>query len=126
MKRLFRQLNIGRGLGGVLDTYQRSVSILSIFQYVAMIIVLYTTSVQPWLLIHFPQISFTIYILSAVVGGAIVMAIAYVIGAPSQFSYWNSQVWKHNNPLRDKLERIEDNQKKIMDKLGIQEDKDAI
>ncbi len=115
------QYYTGRTIGGLLDTYQRCVAILSAIQYVAMIIVLYTTSARDFLAIHFPWMSFTVYMVIAFVIGAVVMAAAYVIASPSMYAFWNQQIWKHDNPQRILLEGIERNQKKIMEKLGIED-----
>ncbi len=117
-----RQHYTGSAIGGFLDTYQRSVGILSIIQYIAMIIVLYTTSARDFLVIHFPWINFTVYMVIAFMLGAVVMLGAYKIAGPSMYGWWNQQIWKHDNPMRIKLEHMERNQKKIMEKLGIKDE----
>lgn len=116
-----RQYYTGRVIGGLLDTYQRSVGILSAIQYIALIIVLYTTSARDFFALHFPWISFTVYMIIAFALGAVVMVVAYVIAGPSMYGFWNQQIWKHDNPMRIKLEEMECKQKKIMEKLGIED-----
>lgn len=117
-----RQYYTGRAIGGLFDTYQRSVGILSAIQYIAMIIVLYTTSARDFLAIHFPWMSFTVYMIIAFIIGVVVMVGAYVIVSPSMYGFWNEQIWKHDNPMRIKLDGIERNQKRIMEKLGIEDE----
>ena len=116
-----RQHYTGKYIGGFIDTYQRSVGILGSIQYVAIIIVLYTTSARPFFDTYLPWMTFTIYILITFVLAIGIMAGAYIIGAPSSFAYWNHQIWKHENPQRTKLEKIERNQRLIMKKLGIED-----
>lgn len=103
-----------------MDTYQRSAGILMVGQYIALIIVLYTTSLQPFLAAYLPWMTFTIYMIIACVVIAVVMIMAYILVAPSHYAFWNEQIWKHDNPMRIELERIARNQKKIMKKLGIE------
>ena len=69
-----------------------------------------------------------------VVGGVAV----YVLGMPSYFSAFNDQFYRHNNPMRIDIERLQSNdeelkkqvalflknQRIIMDKLGIEKGKD--
>lgn len=116
------QYYTGRKLGGLLDTYQRSAGIINIIQFTAMIIILYTTSAREFFAIHFPWMTFTVYLVIAFVLVTIVMVVAYTIAAPSTYAFWNQQIWKHDNPLRRKLEHMELNQKKVMEKLGIDDE----
>lgn len=110
----------GHNIGGFLDTYQRTAGIMNIVQYVSMIIILYTTSAQPWFATHFPWITFPVYMTVTFATIVAIMVIAYIIIAPSHYAFWNQQIWKHDNPLRTNVERIEENQKRIMEKLGIE------
>ncbi len=118
----FRQHYTGHGIGGLLDTYQRTAGILNIVQYIALIIVLYTTSLQPFLAEHLPWMTFNVYMIIAFVAIAVIMIIAYTLVAPSHYAFWNQQIWKHDNPLRTELEEIKRNQKRIMEKLGIKDE----
>ena len=119
-----RQHYTGKNIGGLIDTYQRSVGIVGAIQYIAVVIILYTTSLRPFLSTHLPWMSFGVYIAVAFTIMLGIMVVSYIIGAPSSFAYWNHQIWKHDNPQRAKLERLEYNQKKIMEKLGINESED--
>lgn len=65
-----------------------------------------------------------IWALAVVIG--VILAVGgiaiFTVGMPSYFSAFNDQFWKHNNPLRRKIEEIEKNQKKIMKHLGIKDE----
>ncbi len=103
----FRQRYTGHGIGGLLDTYQRTAGILMIAQYIALIIILYTTSLRPFFDAYLPWMTFGVYIIIAFVVVIVVMIMAYIIVAPSHYAFWNQQIWKHDNPMRTKLEDIE-------------------
>lgn len=48
------------------------------------------------------------------------MLFVWKIHIPSTYGFGQKQVWKHENPTRDKLLEIEANQVKIMKALGIE------
>lgn len=112
-KRILRQYYTGRNIGAFLDTYQRSAGIISAIQFLAMFIILYTTSARPFLDIYFPWVTFWMYMTVAVVVAVVIMISVYVIAAPSSFAFHNQQLWKHNNPMRHKLEAMEKTQAKL-------------
>lgn len=109
----------GRHFGALLDTYQRSAGMLSAVQYIAMLIVLYTTSIQPFVIQHLPWLTFNIYMIIVFVSIAIMMVSVYIVGTPSSFAFWSEQIWKHDNPMRHKLEAMEKRQLEIDRKLNI-------
>ena len=115
--KFLRQYNTGRKIGALLDTYQRTAGVISAIQYVTMIIILYTTSARPFLDIYYPWVTFWMFMLIAVVMVLVVMVIVYMIAAPSTFAFHNQQLWKHDNPMRFKLEKIEKKQVLLDEKL---------
>jgi hypothetical protein len=60
-----------------------------------------------------------VWLLGLLVIGIICVAalLVFTLGVPSYFGAFNEQMYKHNNPMRKDIE-------KIMDKLGIEREKD--
>jgi len=53
--------------------------------------------------------------IGVIVGGIVI----WTKGMPSYFSAFNDQFAKHDNPILQRMDKYEKNQKKIMEKLGI-------
>jgi len=112
----------GSYIGGILETYQRSGIFISAVQFLVVIIILYTTSAQPFIERYIPWLSFTLYMLVVIVGIMILMTLVKLLVIPSAYTFLNQQMWKNNNPMRAKLEKLEKNQNAIMGKLGLTSD----
>ena len=116
----------GSYIGGLIDTYGKAATVVSAVQFLMLIIILYTTSAKPYIEQYVPWLTFPMYLCCAFTGGILMMAIARVFIVPSSYTFFNKQIWGHTNPIRNKLEdmernqeRLERNQSKIMEKLGI-------
>ncbi len=111
----------GSYIGGFLDTYGRATVVISGIQFMIVVVILYTTSLQSAIAQYLPWMSFWLYILLAVllVLGLLIFSRLMII--PSAYTFTNKQLWENNNPMRKKLEKIEMNQKRIMKKLGIED-----
>jgi hypothetical protein len=118
------QKSTGSFLGGIMEAYQRSSVVVNAVQFLAVIVMLFTTSAEPFLAKYLPWVTFPIYMMVAVVGIGCLMVVAYILAIPSAYSFFNNQVWKHNNPQKRKLERIDRRQQLILDKLGIKDEVD--
>jgi len=110
----------GSYLGGILDTYGRASMIISGIQFMFVVVILYTTSASPYFELYAPWMTFTMYLLISIVSILVLLIITRLLIVPSAYTFYNKQVWTNNNPIRDKLEKLEENQKKIMEKLGIE------
>ena len=110
----------GSYIGGILETYQRSGIFVSAVQFLVIIIIFYTTSAQPFIEKYIPWLSFALYMLFIVVGILVLMMMVKLLVIPSSYTFLNQQMWVNNNPMRRKLEVLEANQKKIMERLGIE------
>ena len=113
----------GSYVGGLLDTYSRASIVISGVQFFIVVIILYTTSIQPNLIRFAPWMTFAHYIIITLLLMLGLMVFARLMITPSAYTYTNRQVWDNNNPMRAKLEKMERNQKKIMEKLGIDAEK---
>ena len=125
----------GAYIGAILDTYGKAAALVSGVQFLMLIIILYTTSAGPYIQKYAPWLSFPFYLTVALVGVLILMVLARLFILPSSYTFFNRQVWGYNNPMRAKLEemeeklveseriqeKLEQNQIKIMKKLGIEE-----
>lgn len=52
----------------------------------------------------------------------IALLLAYKYSMASSFEVWNEQWWNHRNPLKDRIERIEANQKLLLKMLDEKSD----
>ena len=125
----------GSYMGAILDTYSKAAAVIGGIQFFMMTIILYTTSAAPYIQQYAPWLSFPLYLILAFAGTLVLMVISRWLITPSSYTFFNSQVWGCNNPMRDKLEEIEkkvdvlnqdraiieENQRKIMKKLGIED-----
>ena len=112
----------GSYIGGILDTYGRAATVISGIQFVVVLIIFYTTSFQSYIVQYAPWFTFTHYLILVFLGMTLLMAISRIFVTPSAYTFYNQQIWVCNNPLRNKLEEIEKNQKIIMEKLGIEDE----
>lgn len=113
----------GSYIGGLLETYNRAASIIGIVQFLSVMVVLYTTTARPIMDRYLPWFTFPMYIVTLLVGVILLMVVVQLVVMPSAYTFFNRQFWSWNNPMRTKLEEIEKNQKRIMEKLGIDDDK---
>ena len=111
----------GSYIGGFLDTYGRAATVISGIQFVAVLIIFYTTSAKIYILQYAPWFTFTHYLVLVFIGMVFLMLFARILVIPSAYTFYNQQIWDNNNPMREKIEQIEKNQKRIMEKLGIED-----
>ena len=81
----------------------------------------YTTAgpaVRPYL----PWISFWMFASLMLVLIATLMIVDYKFMYPSRQGFLNKQVYKHENPIVKDIQKLIKNQKKIMEKLEIEDD----
>lgn len=115
MRKLFRQRKMGNAWGYFMQIVQQEAIPI---QSVILVLSLVTTAS----VLQIRGYEIPIWALALVI--AVVLAIGgvaiFTVGMPSYFSAFNDQFWKHNNPLRRKMEAIEENQRKIMKHLGME------
>ena len=111
----------GSYIGGILETYQRAGIFITAVQFLAVIIIFYTTSAQPVIARYAPWLSFGLYMAVVFLGIALLMVGVKLLVIPSSYTFLNQQMWTNNNPMRAKLEEMERNQKRIMEKLGLED-----
>ncbi len=70
----------------------------------------YTTGIQPFLSQHGINLSFMTFAIAIVVILIIAVFLEYKLTLPGFHSVWNEQWWRHDNPMRVILERMEKKQ----------------
>lgn len=118
----------GSYIGGFLDTYGRAAMVINGLQFIVVLVIFYTTSAKPYIIQYAPWFTFTHYLLLVFFALVLLIVLTRLFVVPSAYTFTNQQVWENTNPMRDKLEEIEktqtiiqNNQKMIMEKLGIDE-----
>jgi hypothetical protein len=112
-----KQYNIGKGWGYMMQIIQQEAVVI---QGIILISSLITASS----VLQIRGYEIPLWVFLALAGTLIILGGIgiFIMGMPSYFSAFNDQFWKHNNPMREKMELMESNQKKIMEKLGIKDD----
>jgi succinate dehydrogenase hydrophobic anchor subunit len=108
MKRLIRfalkQYDVGPWMGAFKNTWSNAAVYLSLFNTAMIVPMAYVTWLSPWLLGIGISVSFGVMLVSLLLGLVVLLLLQYKIFTPSDFSFWSEQWWKHDNPVKDKLE----------------------
>lgn len=112
------QKKVGPFWGGLKELIGRVMFYAGIINFILIMITAYHTSIKDIM-----PIPFWIFFLVLSVGLSILMIFEYIIILPSSISFSNRQSYKHDNPVRDdinkilkKLEGIEKDIKDLKDK----------
>ena len=76
----------------------------------------YGTTVAPWMQgkgLNIPFVIFFAFILLIVL---VVLGFEYKVAVPSNFIFWNDQWWRHDNPIRRKMNNMEKRLNEKIDK----------
>ncbi len=111
-------------IGAFLITYSGIMSWLSAYSFIVVLFVGWK-DYQGLIISYLPWFNIIWLLIFAAIPIIIVALIELFIFQPSRVSYANEQAYKHDSPIRKDLKQIKDNQEKIMDKLGIEYDKDS-
>jgi len=105
--------------GALKNVYGEAATYIQAVQFAIICIMAYTTTINPWLVdngIILPIWSAIILFVLFISG---IILFAYVIGIPSHYTFLKRQFRDHGNFTHDDMELILQNQKRIMEKLGI-------
>jgi hypothetical protein len=117
-KSIFKQRSNLR-LGAFIVTFQKSIAWFSILVFAYTSTILWSVK-QDMILAVVPWMNLPLFILlSMVLPLMFVMLMEFLILTGSSQAYSNSQELKHQSPYAAQLKRIEDNQQKIMQKMGM-------
>lgn len=101
--------------GGIKDILSRAMFYISIINFILIMVTAYHTSIKDIIPVPF----WTFFLVLSVLLFA-VMIFEYVVMLPSSVVFSNRQSYKHENPMRDDMNRILDklaNMEKRLDKL---------
>jgi len=117
---IFQQYDIGSWWGAAKSTFSNAAIYMSIFNTTMIIPMAYVTWISPWLQSFNISIPFWIFGITVMVGGIAVMLFEYKVSTPSIYSFSNEQFWKHDNPIRNKLNNIE---KRMSSRFDVQDER---
>ena len=104
---LLRQHDIGRWWGGFRTVASNTSMYITLFNMALLVPMAYVTWVAPWFLEREIVFPFGIFIGVIFFGGMSILLIEYKLLTPSGFSFWNDQWWRHNNPIKKKMNKMD-------------------
>lgn len=99
---MIKQRYTGKVIGGFMDTFGRSATLVSFFMLGSQVLILYSTVVEKYT----PWVSFTVYAICCLLVIVITIFMVWRIIMPSTYGFFNYQRWTHDNPERRALEAI--------------------
>jgi len=93
------------GLGAFIESLYTVLPILSVMNFVAIAIVLYT-DVQPYLLVHLPWVQLWMFLLILSIVVLLLMWMAYKYILPSMWTFRGRQMFEHESAVVDRLDEI--------------------
>lgn len=110
--RIFRQYKVGNAWGNFMQVIQQLGLVVQVINLCLLVVT--TSSILQSRGYEIPIWLLGIIVVLMILGAGLLI---FKLGMPSYFGAFNEQCYKHNNPMRRDIE-------KIMDKLGIEHDKD--
>lgn len=117
---IFKQYDIGQWWGGFRNTVSNATMYITLFNTALLVPMAYVTWFQPWTEDVGIQISFTLFLLVIFLAGVTLLLFEYKVFTPSTFSFWTGQFWKHNNPMKKKLDKMDKETKERFTKIEAQ------
>jgi len=104
---LFRQYDIGNWWGAFKNVAAGSSMYVTIINLVLLAVTAYGTTIAPWLQGKGLNVTFAAFFGILLVIVLVIFAFEYKASIPSQFSFWNDQWWRHNNPIKKKMDKMD-------------------
>jgi membrane glycosyltransferase len=120
IKLILKQYDIGSWFGAFKSTWSNAAVYLSLFNTAMIVPMAYVTWLSPWLLGLGISLPFSMMLIVIFVGVIVLLLLQYKLFTPSDFSFWSEQWWKHDNPVKNKLEEHDkrfDEQKERMERM---------
>lgn len=95
------QKKVGPFWGGVKDILGRAMFYIGILNFILIMITAYHTSIKDMI-----PVPFWIFLMALSIVFLIAMIFEYVIILPSSISFSNRQSYKHDNPIKEDMNRI--------------------
>lgn len=112
---IFRQHNIGNWWGAFKNVAAGATMYITIINLLLLTVTAYGTTIAPWMQGKGLNIPFVAFLGIMFLGVMLVFAFEYKVSMPSLFSFWNDQWWKHDNPIRRRMDKMDKRLKKIED-----------
>ncbi len=119
--KLTRQYNVGGFVGGIKDILTRVILYVSFINFLLLAVTAYHTTLESTLRTWMSWMTLPIFVGILTVLVLISMVIEYKIVLPSTIAYLNLQGYKHQNPIREQLDRVERTLADIQEKIQEQE-----
>ena len=116
--RLLREEKVGMGWGGFKAIISSASGYASWISLAMQSVVLYTV-LTPYMQTRDIEIPFWCFALMLVALAITVMLFEWKVTIPSAMKFTNSQQYKHDNPIRHDIERLQKDMDKIKEKLGV-------
>lgn len=117
---IFKQYDIGQWWGAAKSTFANASIYMAIFNTAMIVPMAYVTWISPWLQLQGMSMPFWVFGGIILVGATVAMLFEYKLSLPSIISFGNEQNWKHDNPIRAKLNNIE---KRMSERFDVQDER---
>jgi hypothetical protein len=101
---ILKQYDLGPWWGALKSTIGSASLYLTIFNTAMIAPMAYVTWASPWLLQMGIAMPFWMFGVVILIGIFVVLLFEYKLSTPSNFIFWNAQFWKHDNPIKAKME----------------------
>ena len=108
-----RQYNIGNWWGGFKNVASSATIYITALNLILLAVTAYGTTIAPWMWRKGISMPFVVFLGIILLGILLVFAFEYKLSIPSIYSFWNEQWWRHDNPMRRKIEDMDKRMKKM-------------
>lgn len=117
MRRYLKQKKVGNWLGGIKQVFGQLNMYLAFINLILIAVTAWNTTLSGWLLEAGIAVPFWVFGLCIVLFLLSAMIFEYKVTIPSFFSFWNSQFWAHDNPLRQEISLIRQEIKELKEMM---------
>lgn len=101
-----KQINTGKLIGGILDTFNRTAFFVTIINTVVLACTFYNTGGGAFLKGIFPFMNMWYFLLFVFILVCIAMVFVYLIITPSYFRFFSHQFYHEDSQLREDIDKI--------------------
>lgn len=120
MFKIPEQKKVSPFLGGLKELFSRVMFYAGIINFILIVVTAYHTSIK-----DITPIPFWVFFLTLIIGLFIAMVFEYVVILPSSISFSNRQSYKHDNPIREDMNKILKKLDDIENEIKILKEKDG-
>jgi hypothetical protein len=115
---LIQQRKTGYWIGGAKDLLTRVFFYVTALNFILLAATAYNTTLREPLHEWFPWLTFPLFLAILAIVLAFSMVLEYKLVLPSTIAYLNQQGYKHQNPIREQLDRIENELRNLRNDIG--------